>query len=325
MKKICQNPQCGKEFETKKSTVKYCCKKCAKHMHKHKQTIVKCIDKPCEICGKEHDHTYGTGRFCSKECKAEYIARKNRGANNPKVKAHLDKLRSEGKISKRAPYGTWKCHCCDNVFNTRKELKNHLLKEHDIFGKVVEGINKKFACPYCGKEFDTGVQIGGHIAGCPNHPHKKMHDKAHKQRGITASERYRKGEIKNHFKGKHHSKDAKQKMRIATCEYLKKNNATPCRYNRDSIPILESIAKEHGWNIQHAENGGEFYTGIGFWLDAYDKELNIALEYDERKHYIDVENNILREKDLERQRLIIEHLHCEYWRYNATTGVLWKV
>ena len=56
----------------------------------------------------------------------------------------------------------------------------------------------------------------------------------------------------------------------------------------------------HGWTIQHAENGGEFYTGIGYWLDAYDKEKNIALEYDEPKHYIDIKNNILREKDIKR-------------------------
>lgn len=102
-------------------------------------------------------------------------------------------------------------------------------------------------------------------------------------------------------------------------------HANPCRYNKQSIPILEQIAKEHGWNIQHAENGGEFYTGIGYFVDAYDKEKNIVLEYDEPRHYKDVENNILREKDLKRQKEIIEHLHCEYWRYNETTKCLWKV
>ena len=89
-------------------------------------------------------------------------------------------------------------------------------------------------------------------------------------------------------------------MREATCRYLQKNNATPCRYNKASIKVLEQIAKEHGWNIQHAENGGEFYTGIGYWLDAYDKEKNVVLEYDEPEHYKDAENNILREKDLKR-------------------------
>lgn len=68
------------------------------------------------------------------------------------------------------------------------------------------------------------------------------------------------------------------------------------RYNKSSIPILEAIAKEHGWNIQHAENGGEFYTGIGYFVDAYDKEKNIVLEFDEAAHYADAENSILSEK-----------------------------
>jgi hypothetical protein len=97
------------------------------------------------------------------------------------------------------------------------------------------------------------------------------------------------------------------------------------RYNSHAISVLEKIAKEKGWNLQHAENGGEFYTGIGYFVDAYDKEKNIVVEYDEKKHYDDVENNILREKDLKRQKEIIEHLYCEFWRYNETTKCLWKV
>ena len=60
-------------------------------------------------------------------------------------------------------------------------------------------------------------------------------------------------------------------------------------------------------------------------MDAYDKEKNIVLEYDEPKHYEDVDNNILTKHDLERQTQIIDHLHCEYWRYNEKTKVLWKV
>ena len=115
-----------------------------------------------------------------------------------------------------------------------------------------------------------------------------------------------------------------KKCSIATCKYLIKTHGGP-RYNKSAIHILEQIAKEHGWNIQHAENGGEFYTGIGYFVDAYDKEQNVVLEYDEPAHYEDVENNILREKDLKRQNEIIEHLHCEYWRYNEKMKVLWKV
>ncbi len=74
---------------------------------------------------------------------------------------------------------------------------------------------------------------------------------------------------------------------------------------------MKHIAEEHDWHIQHAENSGEFYIGIGYFVDVYDKEKNVVLEYDEKKHYW--------------QSQIIQHLHCEYWRYNETTATLWKV
>lgn len=64
---------------------------------------------------------------------------------------------------------------------------------------------------------------------------------------------------------------------------------------------------------------------MGYWLDAYDKEQNIVVEYDEPRHYIDIENNILCEKDLKRQQEIINHLHCEFWRYNESMDLLYKI
>ena len=278
--------------------------------------------KKCEICNNKHDGSYGSGRFCSKQCAIEYTVQQNRNAKNPKIKAHLDALRLKGKISVKAVYGTWKCSICNKIFETRAKLKEHL----KVHGKLSSTfVNGKLVCPYCNKEFESGRSLGGHVTNCRMHPNKMMHDLAHKQSGKTLTTKFKSGELVHQFKGKHHTDLAKQHMREAACKYLQKNNPTPCRYNKSSIKVLEQIAKEHGWNIQHAENGGEFYTGIGYWLDAYDKEKNIALEYDEPEHYEDVENNILREKDLIRQKNIIDHLHCEYWRYNEKMKVLWKV
>ena len=201
----------------------------------------------------------------------------------------------------------------------------------------------------CGKEFIKAQSLNAHFAFCLIHKKaigkpaiiaeskraigkntsvsrigiarvKQIHAKA----GKTLSRRIKNGEVIPAWKGKHLSKEHKKKCSIATCKYLIKTHGGP-RYNKSAIHILEQIAKEHGWNIQHAENGGEFYTGIGYFVDAYDKEQNVVLEYDEPAHYEDVENNILREKDLKRQNEIIEHLHCEYWRHNEKMKVLWKV
>ena len=73
----------------------------------------------CEVCGNEHDGSYGSGRFCSKMCKNKFLSLKKTGVKNPKIKAHLDKLRSEGKINSRASYGTWKCYICGEVCLTK--------------------------------------------------------------------------------------------------------------------------------------------------------------------------------------------------------------
>lgn len=63
---------------------------------------------------------------------------------------------------------------------------------------------------------------------------------------------------------------------------------------------------------------------LGYFVDAYDKDKNIVIEYDEPYHYKDVEHNILCEDDLKRQKEIIDCLHCEFWRYNEKTKTLWK-
>ena len=152
-------------------------------MHDHKSGMEKYKDKPCENCGEPHDHTYGSGRFCSKECKIEYIASTKRGVHNPNVKAHLDKLRAEGKIAKQAPYGTWTCKLCGKVLLTRNELEHHMHEAHGC--KFSHSISSKkdnhCICKYCGKTFESPRQMGGHTVNCPKHPLKAQHDEAHRQ------------------------------------------------------------------------------------------------------------------------------------------------
>ena len=76
--------------------------------------------------------------------------------------------------------------------------------------------------------------------------------------------------------------------------------------------------------MQHAENGGE-HKVCGYFVDGYDKELNIVFEYDESRHYKDKINNILNDRDIQRQQNIINELHCEFWRYNEYLDLLYKI
>lgn len=57
--------------------------------------------------------------------------------------------------------------------------------------------------------------------------------------------------------------------------------------------------KDKNWNLQYYANGGECKI-YGYFVDGYDKDLNIVFEYDEARHYKDVYNNVLIDKDIER-------------------------
>jgi hypothetical protein len=86
---------------------------------------------------------------------------------------------------------------------------------------------------------------------------------------------------------------------------------TAVGYNPNSIPILEEYAKDNGYSIQHAENGGEFQVPrTTFFVDAYDHKNNVVIEYDEKYHMNDVQV----ERDINRQRIIGNILKCKFIR-----------
>lgn len=56
-------------------------------------------------------------------------------------------------------------------------------------------------------------------------------------------------------------------------------------YNKESIKILKEFGLKHGLKLQHAENGGEFFIEkYSYWVDGYDEEKNIIVEYYENAH-----------------------------------------
>ena len=249
----------------------------------------------CENCDKEHDGSYGFGRFCSKRCRCSFNAKKQ------KKYPTKEQLMQRKGFGRKPKLTGWKCITCQQIFRTRAELRKH----HVETSHQTEEQNGKSHAWNKGLTAKTSLSVAK--ANAVRHQH------------------FIEGKFHGSCFGKHHSEETKRKIRQSTVDYLVNVKSSRPRYNKSSIPVLEQIAKEHGWNIQHAENGGEFYTGIGYFVDAYDKEKNVVLEYDEPAHYEDIENNVLRKKDLKRQNEIIEHLHCEYWRYNSVTGLLWKV
>lgn len=121
--------------------------------------------------------------------------------------------------------------------------------------------------------------------------------------------------------GKPLTEQAKQKIREYRATWIIKNKGGS-QYNPKSCIYFDELNKRNDWNLQHALNGGEIMC-LGYFLDAYDKEKNIVVEYDEPKHY-DVYGN-LKQKDVLRQQRIITHLGCRFFRYNERTKELYEV
>lgn len=91
-------------------------------------------------------------------------------------------------------------------------------------------------------------------------------------------------------------------------------------YDLEAIPIIDQLSKDFGWNLQHAENGGEYYVeSTGYWLDGYDHEKGIAVEIDEPWHF---QKGVLLERYRERQKLLEGALGCTFYRvyFNKRTG-----
>lgn len=87
-------------------------------------------------------------------------------------------------------------------------------------------------------------------------------------------------------------------------------------YNKEACKIIELYGEENNYNFQHALNGGEYYIKeLGYWVDGYDKEKNVVIEFDENKKF---KNNKLKEKHILREEKIIKFLKCKFIRLKET-------
>jgi hypothetical protein len=104
-----------------------------------------------------------------------------------------------------------------------------------------------------------------------------------------------------------HETSIETRRKIAkTVREFRLGKVTPC-YNPNACILIEEYGKKHGFNFQHAENGGEVRV-IGYSLDGYDKEKNVVIEVDEPSHRWKVEYDARRQKEIE------EHLGCKFIR-----------
>ena len=216
-------------------------------------------------------------------------------------------------------------------------------------GDSIYKINENCYRCECGREFDNFQSLNAHFSHCNYHhevcgtkkklrPHiikremagwgnksknelKEIHDKATK----TYKNKLNNGEITPSFKNRKHLDETKEKIRQSTIKNLELLiPGFRARYNKDACKYIDLLNIKNNWNLIHAENGGEKFI-CGYFVDGYDEEKNIVFEYDESRHYIDPYNNILKQKDIDRQNYIISNTGCEFYRYNEKIDLLYKI
>ncbi len=212
---------------------------------------------------------------------------------------------------KRIIKGEWKRLCP----NCNKEI------QYTTKGGWRKAIKGNHLCKNC-----SGIEIEKHLNGWVRKCPKCNTDIIYKDnRGVWMGNKRNSPCIKCYLieRKTKFSNETRKKIRLGCIKQLKERlfngGQMKPNYNISSCKYFNNLNKENGWNLQHAENGGEFYIKeLGYWVDAYDREKNIVVEYDESYH----NRTKQKEKDLNRLNEIKNHLNCKFFRYNEKENEL---
>lgn len=193
----------------------------------------------------------------------------------------------------------WYCKYCNAEFHSRRKLFEHykvcdikLSLPTDSLGRVLHQDDACYKCEFCGHISTRKSGLTNHIKYCKNNP--------------------------NHIEklGCHHSYETHVRLsRIA-----RKRVGHSANFNPRACEYIDSLNEKMGWHLQHALNGGEITVGP-YFLDGYDRELNIAFEYDEARHHKDK----VKQHDLVKQKFIISTIGCKFFRYDEVADCFYEV
>jgi len=288
--------------------------------------------KPCPKCGTEL--SYLSGQTWNKSIKEKWVC----SACAP----HRKKL--------PIPDGGWKrkCPTCSKELHYKKKWAFQQAEKYNTkcssCGKLSNPIMDKYVrnCPICNKELEykrkdsyyTALKANSSCKRCkqlgkkmseetkrklsvahkgkPGHPHTAQHRQKITEAGNPMYGVHRYDEL-NPFYGKRHSEEARRKMRVAMCKKVLRmywSHGRMASIGAGEKAYFDQLERERGWfgNRQH------FVSHLGYFVDYYEPNHNIVVEYDEPRHY---RHGHLREKDRVRMEQIREHLNCEFWRYDA--------
>lgn len=308
----------------------------------------------CQYCGKQigsdsKSSTKGAlishEKFCEKNptkvAKPGYMSETARKKASERMTAY--------NISNRKP-GGWKCYYCDKTFATNHERYEH---QHKVHQKEMDNAKKHkhtgdWICKYCGSSFRVRRELYAHLKSCEKRLSEPL-DALGRTKSILHSMPCDCKFCGQHFVAKaycsQHEKyycdknpsriDRKKQETIAEsnlkrsitmvkrkeAQLKKSGSSMRAAYNPIACQYIDRLNEAKGWHLQHALNGGEIRCGP-YWMDGYDKDLNIVFEYDEPRHH----KPSAQKHDKDRQKNIISMLHPkEFWRYDEKDDKLYRV
>lgn len=155
---------------------------------------------------------------------------------------------------------------------------------------------KLHICKYCGKEFEQGVQLGGHTRLCKKNPkYNENHYKCCVEH--------------NGQRGTKHSDEQKKLISESRKKYLKEHpEKVPYVLNHhskgDSYP--ERYFK-HIFQLNNYEYKQNYYQS-GYFLDFAWPDRKIYIEVDGEQHYLD--NRIIEHDKIRTEKLLNEGWVC---------------
>lgn len=111
--------------------------------------------------------------------------------------------------------------------------------------------------------------------------------------------------------------DGIKRLRIKRIKEIEKDkfdgNQIIPSFNKRSCEFFDRLNKELKLNGKFATNGGEHQIKeLGYFVDYYEPEENIVIEWDEKKHYN--VNGSLKDDDIKRENEIKYYLKCKFYR-----------
>jgi hypothetical protein len=185
-----------------------------------------------------------------------------------------------------------KCENCSKEFKCYPSDKRKYCSR-----KCFETKRPPSNCIKCGIEFKT-----------PGQPNQKYCSAKCYYKNI-------KGTFQRHHKhnlDRKHLLETKDKMslthRLIRAKWVKDWVQGPM-FNVEGCNKILEYGKKYNYKFQTAINGGEYFVKpLGYWLDGYDFENNVVIEYMEKHHQTPQHMK----KDKIRKKRIMECLSCKF-------------